>query len=166
MLATGASPAQRHDLFGLLAADILAMETQIAQLTYESDGAQTLRCARALHQRMTALLPLVLALADAASALRRHPAGLPDAVAQRMRTALAWIAGEQGACRPVPSWFPPGAAQAAPPDWHARLVATTCTYLDELADLWHDCRLLQASLRQDGREPAALRYRVEPAGQA
>ncbi len=166
MLATGASPARRHDSFSLLAADILAMQTQIAQLTYESDGSQTLRSARALHQRMTAMLPLVLALADAAGALRRHPAGLPDAVAQRMRAALAWIAGEEGARRPVPSWFPPGAAQAAPADWHARLVATTCTYLDELADLWHDCRLLQANLRQGGREPAALRYRVEAAGQA
>jgi uncharacterized membrane protein YccC len=166
MLATDTSPAQRHDRFALLAADILAMETQIAQLTYESDGAQTLRCARALHRRMKALLPLVLALADAASALRRHPAGLPDAVAQRLRATLAWIAGEQDACRPVPPWFLPGVAQAAPADWHARLVATTHTYLDELAELWHDCRLLQASLRQDGREPAALRYRVEPAGQA
>ncbi len=166
MLATGASPAQRHDSFSLLAADILAMDTQIAQLSYESDGAQTVRCARALHQRMTALLPLVLALAYAVRALRRHPAGLPDAVAQRLRATLAWIAGEEGACRPVASWYPSGTVQAAPVDWHARLVATTGTYLDELADLWQDCRLLQASLRQDGREPAALRYRVEPAGQS
>jgi uncharacterized membrane protein YccC len=166
MLAAGASPAQRHDSFSLLAADILAMQTQIAQLAYESDGALTLRRARALHQRMTALLPLLLALADAVSALRRHPAGLPDAVAERIRATLAWIAGEEGACQPTPSWYPAGTVQAAPADWHARLVAATCTYLDELADLWHDCRLLQASLRQDGSEPAALRYRVEPAGQA
>lgn len=166
MLATDASAAQRHDSFSLLAADILAMQTQIAQLTYESDGALTLRHARALHQRMTALLPLVLALADAAGALRRHPAGMPDTVAQRMRATLAWIAGNEAACRPVPSFCPPGTAQAEPADWHARLVAATCTYLDELTYLWHDCRLLQARLRQGGNEPAALRYRVEPAGQA
>lgn len=166
MVATRASAGQRHDSFSLLAADILAMETQLAQLTYESDGAQTLRRARALHQRMTALLPLVLALADAASALRRHPAGMPDMVAQRMQATLAWIAGDAGASRPPPSWYPSGTAPATPADWHARLATAACTYLDDLADLWQDCRLLEASLRQDGREPAALRYRVEPAGQA
>ncbi|MGX6567344.1 putative membrane protein YccC [Cupriavidus necator] len=166
VLAAGASAGQRHDSFSLLAADILAMETQLAQLTYEADGALTLRRARALHQRMTALLPLVLALADAAGALHRHPAGMPDTVAQRMRATLAWIAGDAGASRPPPSWYPAGTTPAAPADWHARLVAATCTYLDELGDLWQDCRLLQASLRQGGSEPTALRYRVEPAGQA
>ncbi|WP_454736155.1 FUSC family protein [Cupriavidus necator] len=166
MLVNGATAAQRHDSFSLLAADILAMQTQIAQLSYESDGALTLRRARALHQRMTALLPLVLALADAASALHRHPGGLPDAVAQRMRATLAWIAGEEGACRPTPSCCPDGTVHTAPADWHARLVAATCTYLDELAELWHDCRLLQASLRQGGSKPDILRCRVEPAGQA
>lgn len=164
--ATGASAGQRHDSFSLLAADILAMETQLAQLRYETDGAPALRHARALHQRMTALLPLVLALADAAGALRRHPAGMPDAVAQRLRATLAWIAGERGASRPVPSWLPSGTAPAPSADWHARLVAATSTYLDELADLWQDCRLLQASLRQHGSDPATLRYRVEPAGRA
>ncbi|MBF6987825.1 FUSC family protein [Cupriavidus sp. IK-TO18] len=164
--ATGASAGQRHDSFSLLAADILAMETQLAQLRYETDGAPALRHARALHQRMTALLPLVLALADAAGALRRHPAGMPDAVAQRLRATLAWIAGERGASLPVPSWLPSGTAPAPSADWHARLVAATSTYLDELADLWQDCRLLQASLRQHGSDPATLRYRVEPAGRA
>ncbi|QBY49930.1 FUSC family protein [Cupriavidus oxalaticus] len=164
--ATGASAGQRHDSFSLLAADILAMETQLAQLRYETDGAPALRHARALHQRMTALLPLVLALADAAGALRRHPAGMPDAVAQRLRATLAWIAGERGASRPVPSWLPSGTAPAPSADWHARLVAATSTYLDELAELWQDCRLLQASLRQHGSDPATLRYRVEPAGRA
>ncbi|MEM5431711.1 FUSC family protein [Cupriavidus oxalaticus] len=166
MLAGDASAGQRHDSFSTLAADILAMETQMAQLAYESGSAQTLRRARALHQRMTALLPLVLALADAAGALRRHRAGMPDSVAQRLRTMLAWISGAAGASRPSPSWYPAGTAPAAPADWHARLVAATCIYLDELGELWHDCRLLQASLRQGGTEPAALRYRVEPAGQA
>ncbi|QEZ43162.1 FUSC family protein [Cupriavidus oxalaticus] len=164
--ATGASAGQRHDSFSLLAADILAMETQLAQLSYETDGAPTLRRARALHQRMTALLPLVLALADAAGALRRHPAGMPDTVAQRLHATLAWIAGERSASRPAPSWLPAGAAPAPSADWHARLVAATGTYLDELADLWQDCRLLQASLQQAGSGPATLRYRVEPAGQA
>ncbi|WP_439897368.1 FUSC family protein [Cupriavidus taiwanensis] len=166
MLAGGASAGQRHDSFSTLAADILALETQMAQLAYESGNAQTLRRARALHQRMTALLPLVLALADAANALRRHRAGMPEHVAQRLRAMLNWIAGAAGASRPPPSWYPAGTAPTAPADWHARLVAATFDYLDELGDLWQDCRLLQASLRQRGSEPAALRYRVEPAGQA
>ncbi|BDB27563.1 FUSC family protein [Cupriavidus sp. P-10] len=166
LLATDASAGQRHDSFSLLAADILAMETQFAPLSYETDGAPALRRARALHQRMTALLPLVLALADTVGALRRHPSGMPDALAQRLHATLAWIAGEKGASRPAPCWLPSGAAPAATADWHARLAAATGTYLDELADLWQDCRLLQASLRHDGGEPATLRYRVEPAGQA
>ncbi|CAG9183161.1 p-hydroxybenzoic acid efflux pump subunit AaeB [Cupriavidus laharis] len=166
MLGTGASPARRHDSFSVLAADIVAMETLLAQLAYETDGAPALRHARALHQRMAALLPRVLALADTVAALRRSPEGLPDAVAQRLRATVAWIAGAPGASRPLYACRPAGSTPAATADWHARLVAAASEYLDELADLWQDCRLLQASLRQGGTEPAVLRYRVEPAGQA
>jgi len=163
-LAAGASPARRLESFRTLSADILAMETQLAQLAYETDGAPTLRRARALHQRMTALLPQVLALADAVGALRRSPEGLPDATAQRLRATLAWIAGERGASRPLSVCPTPAQSESA--DWHARLAGAAGEYLDELADLWQDCRLLQASLRDGGSEPTVLRYRAEPAGQA
>jgi uncharacterized membrane protein YccC len=165
MLGSGASPARRHDSFSVLAADIVAMETQLAQLAYETDGTPTLRNARALHQRMAALLPRVLALADAVAALRRLPEGLPETLVQRMDATVAWIGGAPGASRPLSACRPANSTPPASADWHARLVAAASEYLDELDDLWQDCRLLLASLRNGGSEPAVLRYRVEPAGQ-
>ncbi|WP_011300220.1 FUSC family protein [Cupriavidus necator] len=166
MLGTDASPARRHDSFSVLAADIVAMEAQLAQLAYETDSGPALRRARALHQRMAALLPRVIALADAVAALRRSPEGLPDTVAQRLRATVTWIAGEADASRPLNACPTAGSMPAANADWHKRLVAATSEYLDELSDLWQDCRVLQTSLRQGAGEPAVLRYRVEPAGQA
>ncbi|WP_460483849.1 FUSC family protein, partial [Cupriavidus yeoncheonensis] len=164
MLGAGVSPVRRHDSFSVLAADIVAMESQLAQLAYETDGAPALRHARALHQRMAALLPRVLALADAVAALRQSPEGLPDAVAQRLGATVAWIGATPGASRPLSACRPAGSTPPATADWHARLVAAASEYLDELDDLWQDCRLLQAGLQQGGTEPAVLRYRVEPAG--
>ncbi len=38
MLGNGVSPARRHDSFSVLAADIVAIEAQLAQLAYETDG--------------------------------------------------------------------------------------------------------------------------------
>lgn len=165
MLGTGGSAARRHDSFSVLAADIVAMQTQLAQLAYETNGAPTLRQARALHQRMAALLPRVLALADTLAALRQSPEGIPDAVAQRLGATVAWIGGASAASRPLGTCRPGSSTPPAQADWHARLVAAASEYLDELEDLWLDCRLLEVSLQRGGTEPAGLRYRVEPAGQ-
>lgn len=165
-----AAGAARDDSRYRLAADIRALDTLITHLAYDADTALAVRCARALHARMTLLLPELALLDGVAQALRRHPDGVPPTLAARMAEVATWI-GDDSVPMPAPAWWeqpmewetmewetmgaqPMGgeSASATPMlsgpvpsagTWHAGLVAAARQHLDTLVDLWHDCLALQ-----------------------
>lgn len=80
----------RHGSRHRLAADILALDQLIAQLSYDAENAQVLRMAAALRERMTLLLPVLSSLAGVMQDLRRHPEGIPAPLADAMARLRAW----------------------------------------------------------------------------
>jgi uncharacterized membrane protein YccC len=157
----------RHDSRNRLAANISAIGHLVDHLSYEADSPAAVAGARALHERMTMLLPVLSALAQVVHALREHSVGVPPALIARMATVGAWVRAEAGATRPD-SGGAQGAAStghASAPGWHAGLVTAAERHLDTLADLWEDCLVLQRRIGNDA--PAVsmpvLRYQGEPA---
>jgi len=161
----------RHDSRHRLAADILALDQLIAQLSYDTESTDTLRHARALRERMTMLLPVLSSLGGLLHALRCHAQGMPEQLARHMADMRAWIDG--GFTGPSPVLEPaaaPWRAYGKAPGWHAGLVATANDHLRTLAALCEDCQALQRCIGDqagNGAAPApALRYRAGAAGRA
>ncbi|MGO4326547.1 FUSC family protein [Cupriavidus sp. 2TAF22] len=152
----GAQLAEQHQSRHHLAADILALDHLIAQLAYDTESAATLERARALHERMTMLLPVLSSLAEVTRALRHHPEGMPTSLARRMAALTQWIAAGADA-----DPHRPAAAHTAwqeydrAPGWHAGLVATAASHLDTLGDLWEDCQALRRGIG-DARAASAM----------
>lgn len=163
--------ASRHGSRHRLATDILALDQLIAQLSYDTESADTLRHARALRERMTMLLPVLSSLAGLLQALRAHAHGMPAQLARQMADMRAWIhAGFHG---PAPALGPaaaPWREYGKAPGWHAGLVATANDQLRTLAALCEDCHALQRGIGdQRGAGQAAapvLRYRARAADRA
>lgn len=157
----------RHDSRNRLAANISAIGHLVDHLSYETDSPAAMAGARALHERMSMLLPVLTALAQAVHALREHGAGVPAALVARMAAIGAWVRAEAGATRPD-SGGAQGAASsghASAPDRHGSLATAAEQHLDTLADLWEDCLVLQRRIGTDtsALSMPVLRYRGEPA---
>lgn len=152
--------ATRHGSRHRLAADILALDQLIVQLSYDTESADTLRHARALRERMTMLLPVLSSLAGLLQALRQHAAGIPEHLARHMAEMSSWIrAGFDG---PAPALEPaagPWAEYGRAPGWHAGLVATANDRLRTLAELCEDCHALQRGIGDRGTGADALPVR-------
>lgn len=157
--------ATRHGSRHRLAADILALDQLITQLSYDTESAHTLRHARALRERMTMLLPVLSSLAGVLQALRRHAEGIPDSLARHMAAMSAWIrAGFDG---PAPALEPeagPWADYARAPGWHGGLVATANDQLRTLAALCEDCHALQHGIGDQAAGAAAPSVRAPGRG--
>ncbi|MDF3833343.1 FUSC family protein [Cupriavidus basilensis] len=148
--AQPAARVSRHQSRHRLAADILALDQLISQLSYDTESAARVKNAQELRGRMTMLLPVLSSLAAVVEALHQNAAGVPERLSKHMALVSAWIGA--GAQAPLPA-LP--AAEAAPsadaglvagaagPDWHSALAATAEGRLRELVALWHDCVLLQ-----------------------
>lgn len=166
MLSDDPRNVVRHDSRNRLAANISAIGYLIEHLSYEADSPAAVAGARALHERMTMLLPVLLGLAQVVHALREHSAGVPPALAARMAAVGTWVRAEASAKR-HDSGGAQGAASthASAPGWHTGLVTAAKRHLDTLADLWEDCLFLQRRIGDD--TPAVsvplLRYQGEPA---
>jgi len=176
--------ALRHGSRHRLAADILALDQLIAQLSYDAENEYVLRMAGALRERMTQLLPVLSSLAGVMQDLRRHPEGIPEPLAHAMAQMRTWSKAGFAGPAPVLDADLEGAAKAAamPADgdgdagdairdtlaghrrWHASLIAAAADHLRTLAALCRDCRTLQRRLvarRSSARGPR-LRHRGEP----
>lgn len=165
------SEVARHHSRHRLAADILALDQLIGQLSYDAESAQRVRDARELRGRMTMLLPVLSSLTAIVDTLRAHARGLPDDLARRMADVAAWIRDGDAAALPVQ----PGQAPAPVASgnngiageggsnrigeehdgtgWHAALASAAEDRLRSLTELWQDCSTLRGRIS----EPATSR---------
>ncbi|WP_420997768.1 FUSC family protein [Cupriavidus sp. 30B13] len=164
LCADAAAKVSRHQSRHRLAADILALDQLISQLSYDTETAARVRQAQELRGRMTMLLPVLSSLAAVVEALHQNPAGMPERLSRNMARVQKWIAG--GAQAPLPGLELPQASPLADaqarldaarpgqgPDWHDALAATAEGRLRELMELWQDCVALQR--RMGAAEPEA-----------
>ncbi|WP_354681130.1 FUSC family protein [Cupriavidus plantarum] len=169
--------ATRHQSRHKLAADILALDQLISQLSYDTDTAGRVRAARELRGRMTMLLPVLSSLAAIVESMQAHR-GVPEALAARMREVSDWI--HAGAPAPAPvigdlSGERPAMATAIPADpttptttgpqpasapdavdprdadnWDTAMLTAATDRLQQMVALWQDCvSLCTAICRRD-----------------
>lgn len=155
--APGASVSRHHSRHRL-AADILALDQLISQLSYDAESAARVRAARELRGRMTMLLPVMASFATLVESLQAA-GGLPAPLAAQMRAVKDWIqAGAAADARPVLSASP---LQAG---WDAALVTAAEDRLQQMLALWHDCVALCRRLGEKHIEgqwvPEFLRWEV------
>ncbi|WP_353191194.1 FUSC family protein [Pandoraea pnomenusa] len=139
--------ATRHMSRHRMAADILALDQLISQLSYDADKSDRVREAQELRGRMTMMMPVLSTVASLVHALRQHPQGAPEALEAKMADVVAWL--RRGAPSPAPEHLlsPPQAAGEAS-DWYGALVAATEDRLRSLVQLWQDCATLQRRFGQ------------------
>ncbi|MFG1282976.1 FUSC family protein [Xanthobacter autotrophicus] len=142
-----------------LAADVVALDALITQLSHDPDARDLALWARELRGRLLLLLPVLSSLNDRMRALGRED------MADNGRDELFALARE------IADWI--ARAPDTPERLHARLSALTpapgeldrwpellranlCARLKELVDLWQDCLTLR---RQMARGPAAGRWK-------
>ncbi|MCA3191626.1 MULTISPECIES: FUSC family protein [unclassified Cupriavidus] len=155
--APGASVSRHHSRHRL-AADILALDQLISQLSYDAESATRVRAARELRGRMTMLLPVMASLATIVESLQAA-GGLPAPLAAQMQAVKDWIQGGAAAdARPVLAATP---VQAG---WDAALVTAAEDRLQQMLALWHDCVTLCRRLGEKHIEgpwvPEFLRWDV------
>lgn len=167
ILARGQADAPRNRL----AADLVQFETLIEFLRRDDPrhAGAAVSMVR-LRERMLLMLPVLSSIADRLGALYAHPAALPDGLPPLLDDLGRWLE-EDG----------PGMARG-----HARLharidalrpqvdgdvqhlqLATLLLRLEELLDLWHDCRVLHRAIASGDAAPAPARFRIRttaPAG--
>ncbi|VVE28947.1 inner membrane efflux transporter [Pandoraea communis] len=137
----------RHMSRHRMAADILALDQLISQLSYDADTSERVRDARELRGRMTMMMPVLSTVASLVHTLREHPNGAPEALEAKMADVVAWL--RRGAPSPAPAHLlsPPQSAGEAS-DWYGALVAATEDRLRSLVQLWQDCASLQRRFGQ------------------
>lgn len=156
-----ASPGKKvsqHHSRHRLAADILALDQLISQLSYDAESAERVRAARELRGRMTMLLPVLSSLSTIVDAMQAA-GGVPDALAVQMATVKRWI--QDGAAAEA---RPELVSNAPEPGWDAALVTAAEDRLQQMVALWHDCVTLCRRLGEkhidSGWTPEFLRWEV------
>jgi len=147
--------ATRHKSRHKLAADIIALDQLITQLSYDTDSAGRVRAARELRGRMTMLLPVLSSLAAIVESMQAHH-GVPEVLTARMREVSDWI--HAGAVTPPPNVDMTvdmtaansvDAAEEATQDadsgaagadrWDAAMLTAATDRLQQMVALWQDC---------------------------
>ncbi|PPU27896.1 MULTISPECIES: FUSC family protein [unclassified Xanthomonas] len=144
-----------------LAADLVQFEALIAFVRY--DDPRHAGAAPALEQlraRMLMLLPVLSSITDRLDALHDDTTAQPE-LAALLHDIVAWVDPGDGATADavdVDALRARIAALRPPVDQHIAhlLLASLLLRLEELLDLWQDCRALEQALVQ-GTAPAALR---------
>lgn len=142
-----------------LAADVVALDALITQLSHDPDARGLALWARELRGRLLLLLPVLSSLNDRMRALGREDmegSGRDDLFALA-REIADWIAGvpdtpERLHARLSDLTPAPGELDR----WPELLRANLCARLEELVDLWQDCLTLH---RQMARGPTAERWK-------
>lgn len=149
--------AARHMSRHRMAADILALDQLISQLSYDADTSERVRDAQELRGRMTMMMPVLSTVASLVHALRQHPQGAPQALEAKMADVVAWL--RRGAPSPAPAHLlSPARSAGEASDWYGALVSATEDRLRSLVQLWQDCATLQRRFGQHdtpGAEGAA-----------
>ncbi|SCK18581.1 FUSC family protein [Vogesella sp. LIG4] len=158
-----AGASSRHRL----AADILALDQLISQLSYDSASRSTTQYARELRARMSMLLPILESLSSLLATLRQQPGGVPAELEALMAEIAAWLALDPDSdnyrqqARLLHQQLDDDEAQE---HWSALLLGTARMRLRALVNLWQDCqtlRLLIASEQHDASwQPAYRRWEV------
>lgn len=130
--ANAAARVTQHKSRHKLAADILALDQLISQLSYDTDSIERVRAARELRGRMTMLLPVLSSLAAIVASMQAGN-GVPPALASRMRAASAWIQGGAVEAAPVIASIPPTEG------WDAAMLTAATDRLQQMVALWQDC---------------------------
>ncbi|KHL55772.1 multidrug transporter [Xanthomonas cannabis pv. cannabis] len=144
-----------------LAADLVQFEALIAFVRH--DDPRHAGAASALEQlraRMLMLLPVLSSITDRLDALHDDTTAQPE-LAALLHDIVAWVdPGDGATANAVDACALRAriAALRAPVDQHIAhlLLASLLLRLEELLDLWQDCRALEQALVQ-GTAPAALR---------
>ncbi|MGE4335725.1 MAG: FUSC family protein, partial [Pigmentiphaga sp.] len=142
-----------------LAADVVALDALITQLSHDPDARDLALWARELRGRLLLLLPVLSSLNDRRRALAREDMagdGRDDLFALA-REIADWIAGAPDTPERLRARL--SALTPAPGEldrWPELLRANLCARLKELVDLWQDCLTLH---RQMARGPAAERWK-------
>ncbi len=156
--ATPGTKVSRHHSRHRLAADILALDQLISQLSYDSESAARVRAARELRGRMTMLLPVLSSLATIVESMQAA-GGVPAPLAAQMQAVRDWIQGGAASdARPVLTSTP------VQEGWDAALVTAAEDRLQQMLALWHDCVTLCRRLGDKHIEgqwvPEFLRWEV------
>lgn len=142
-----------------LAADVVALDALITQMSHDPDARDLALWARELRGRLLLLLPVLSALNDRMRSSAREDtegSGRDDLFALA-REIANWIAGAPGTPERLHARL--SALTPAPDEldrWPELLRANLCARLKELVDLWQDCLTLH---RQMARGPAAERWK-------
>ncbi len=117
-----------------------------------------------LELRMTALIPLLLGVADRLGALRALPGGVPESLPRVLAGVSAWMAeGRRGTLRTGMRLRRELRHLAV--DFHGRgawddlLVRNLCLRLAEAVKVWEDCLILRDAIAS-GREEVPRRLRL------
>ncbi|NJC32510.1 putative membrane protein YccC [Xanthomonas arboricola] len=147
VLQRGPSQAPRNRL----AADLVQFEALIAFVRHDDPRhAGAVPTLEQLRARMLMLLPVLSSMADRLDALQRDGSALPLATAALLEDVAAWV--DQG--EDAPSDTDVGALRAriaalrpvVDQDIEHLLLASLLLRLEELLDLWQDCRALQQAM--------------------
>lgn len=148
-----------------LAADMAGMTGLISYLPYDTSA---LRHAREqlglLELRMTALIPLLLGVADRLAALRRLPGGVPETLPPLLAGVADWMGegrmGMQRTGRRLRKELRHLAVEFhGRGEWGDLLVRNLCLRLAEIVKVWEDCLLLRDAIAS-GREDVPRRLRL------
>jgi len=158
-LATASEhPASRHRL----AADILALDQLITQLSYDSSSTRAVRHAGELRGRMSMLLPILSSLTATTAALRAQPQGIPPELSRLMDDIGLWMTEGGDAVTLLRELR--ASAPTADSGWDVLLAQHVRSRLRSLIHLWQDClalrRLIVAGEAGEDWRPAYRRWEV------
>ncbi|MGE6761465.1 FUSC family protein [Corallococcus interemptor] len=144
-----------------LAEDVTALHLLATHLPFDTAGLRPRAGAvRALHERMSMLLPILSSIEDRLAVLQAQG---PDASRDALLKALsAWIHSGPDASREEGQRLAGACAALAPPldaraDWSALVTTSLAVRLGELVDTVQDCRDLRAFIRDPtGSAPERL----------
>ena len=145
-----------------LAADLVQFEALIEFLRRDDPRhAGAAVSMQQLRERMLLLLPVLSSIADRLGALRRHGDGLPDGLESLVEDIRHWLEAptESPTHDPLRARISALKPQVDGDLQHLQL-ASLLLRLEELVDLWADCRALHQAIEQGSAPQDASHYRI------
>ena len=145
-----------------LAADLVQFEALIEFLRRDDPRhAGAAVSMQQLRERMLLLLPVLSSIADRLGALRRHGDGLPDGLESLVEDIRHWL--EAPTESPTHDQLRARISALKPQvdgDLQHLQLASLLLRLEELVDLWADCRALHQAIEQGSAPQDASHYRI------
>ncbi|WP_312683434.1 FUSC family protein [Stenotrophomonas chelatiphaga] len=145
-----------------LAADLVQFEALIEFLRRDDPRhAGAAVSMQQLRERMLLLLPVLSSIADRLGALRRHGDGLPDGLESLVEDIRHWL--EAPTESPSHDRLRARISALKPQvdgDLQHLQLASLLLRLEELVDLWADCRALHQAIEQGSAPQDASHYRI------